>query len=184
MQCDAIGNGWSETRTIGPLTGQVHADDIVAIIGFERSSIDLAAAAELSGSNSRMAELLGYPRCCTEAYQEISKLRDRWALYYATSQPANQGIFSANRLASHIAGVSLVGEMFPCSIHCLEAAAYGQSNLQLMKRSGLNALANLYQDILQRPILINSEGEVSFYSDPNSLTPGAVTISFMGQNVE
>jgi hypothetical protein len=178
MKSTHFGNGWAETHVLRSKENEEMTDEVIGIISYDSKLMNYAIDKEINGNNSELAELLNYPKCCADAYIYLAALRELWASYYIKFNSETVGFFTANRLASHFTGISLVGELFPCSLNCEKAAEYGLSNLESLNEAGLKNIASQYQTILSKSLSVNKLGTVRFYSESSYLSKDCAKVNF------
>ena len=67
-----------------------------------------------------------------------------------------------NRFPIVWGGVSVVGELFPCSLNCNAAKTYGQNMLDDMDAFGFKKIKEAIVDHSKRSVFVNKEdGEIS-----------------------
>jgi hypothetical protein len=120
--------------------------------------MDLANA-ELSDS-AAAGRLLGYPECCVEAISVIAGASSQWALHLLRGHAAPVDA-RLNRFAAEWGGIGLLGELFPCSLHCRAAAAYAQSLYDAMTSIGMRKLADAARADALTPVDISPQGRIS-----------------------
>lgn len=119
--------------------------------------------AEVYGDILKAGAFLGYPKCCINNIEKINSLNSKWATFYL-----NQ--FLEIKIANHFTnrfpitwgGISIIGELFPCSLRCPNAIEYSQNMLSDVKNLGFRKLSDIMIDHSHRPVYINKgNGEIS-----------------------
>ncbi len=110
--------------------------------------------AEEEGRIDDAGSLLGYPKCCINAIDELNNSGLKWPLLLM-QKTKDQPNSYVNRLASVWGGTSFTGELFPCSLNCKNAIELGKSAEAALWELGLNRLAREIQYLSQRPIVVN-----------------------------
>jgi hypothetical protein len=147
------GNGWHEIVSV-PTSRRQYLVAITACGG----ATDVVDA-ELEDC-ARAGFLLGYPECCIGAMSAIAAASDLWALHLLKDekQPINARL---NRFAAEWGGIGLMGELFPCSLHCPAAAAYAQNLHDSMTSLGLHKLADAAKADALAAVHVTARGRVS-----------------------
>ena len=104
--------------------------------------------------------LLGYPKCCIERWAKLN-LTQYWTLYLLENLN-DVSCFSLfnNRLVTEIGGVSLIGEMFPCSLMCKKSKRIGEDSYNSLKKIGFSKLAQILHKFALKPLYVNNDGYV------------------------
>ncbi len=122
--------------------------------------------AEVYGDILKAGAYLGYPKCCINNIEKINSLNSKWATFYLNQfleiKFANH---FTNRFPITWGGISIIGELFPCSLTCPNAIEYSQNMLSDVKKLGFSKLSDIMMDHSHRPVYINKEnGEISLES--------------------
>jgi hypothetical protein len=132
-------------------------------LSFSNYNLDKFVKAEISGDTEKSGILLGYPKCCCNNIEEINFFKNKWAIYYLEDFSKN-GIASkfANRFPIAIGGMSLIGELFPCSLSCKAAISYTQMMIESLEKYSFNEIIKTSLIYSALPVHINrSNGEIS-----------------------
>jgi len=122
--------------------------------------------AEVYGDILKAGAYLGYPNCCINNVEKINTLNGMWATFYLEQ-------FLKNKIANHFTnrfpitwgGVSIIGELFPCSLVCPKAIGYSQNMFSDVIDFGFSKLSDIMKEHSLRPVYINkSNGEISLNS--------------------
>lgn len=133
---------WSDSR------GQ----EFVAYVARTLEAARRAEVIDHSGNNSEIGQLYQYPRCCTEGYLEIER-GAYWAeIIVRRTSGSHQSLFS-NKLAYLFDGASLFPDYFPCSLSCEETKRLGIAYYSLLRKYGMEDLADSLRERLSRPVL-------------------------------
>ena len=116
----------------------------------------------------RAGEMLGYPACCVDALADISAAGEKWAirLLEQAPEPINARL---NRFAAEWGGIGLMGELFPCTLGCIAAAAYSQSLYDAAVSVGLERLAGQARSDALVPVSVTNTGKVHRGRDGHSV---------------
>ncbi|WJI79378.1 MULTISPECIES: DUF483 domain-containing protein [unclassified Mesorhizobium] len=158
------GNGWNEI-----VSGPTESSQELIVITRDNSAGRLLDAELIDAVEAGL--LLGYPECCVRALSGIAAAADQWALHLLenANKPINARL---NRFAAEWGGIGLIGELFPCSLHCAAAACYAQSLYNSAISLGLcrlaeaaksDALASVSVSPLGRISRAKAKGTVEFY---------------------
>lgn len=112
--------------------------------------------------SERAGVMLGYPACCVKAFQRLAEAGGRWGqALSATAVDARAIDARCNRFAAEWGGIGVMGELFPCSLECEHAKAYGESLYRSTVRLGLHRLAVRAKTDSLRPVVVSDDGTVS-----------------------
>ena len=125
--------------------------------------------AEMYGDVEKAGIFLGYPSCCTKNITTINNLNKLWATYYLNDYLKNSR--AANHLTNRFpltwGGISIIGELFPCSLTCVKAVEYAGNMQNDMINFGFHKIADIMVKHAKSPIFINPEnGAISIYDSP------------------
>lgn len=114
--------------------------------------------AELFGDVEKAGEYLGYPSCCIKNIGVINSLSDLWATHYLDDYARfNNASLFTNRFPITWGGMSIVGELFPCSLSCINAINYGKALLKDVKEIGYISISEVMIRHAKTQIYINPE---------------------------
>ena len=91
--------------------------EFVAYLGRTPAFARSAEEAEYEEDNTRLADLLGYPACCSIHYATITG-GGRWIENLLSASPPPSCPWEANKLAYALYGASLFPDYFPCGLTC------------------------------------------------------------------
>jgi hypothetical protein len=118
--------------------------------------------AEIYGDTIKAGNLLGYPKCCVNAFEHIGSLGSKWAIHYLDDYLKNKKASPyCNRFPIFFNSISPIGELFPCSLNCDNAQNYARLMLNDMKSVGFSKLINKTLEISSKDIYINRQGNFS-----------------------
>ncbi len=147
------GNGWNEIVPHPTKTSQ----DLIVIT--HDNGAEKLLDAELTDS-AEAGLLLGYPECCVRAISRIAATSGQWALHLlkGADKPIDARL---NRFAAEWGGIGLIGELFPCSLHCSAAARYAQSLYDSAITLGLHQLAEAAKSDALAAVNVSTSGRIS-----------------------
>jgi len=160
-----------QKNSFGSLVASINSEDsdnysevrMFSISKFKDELIEFEKA-ELYGDIEKAGEFLGYPICCIKNIYKINDLKDLWATFYLNDYEKMNKTASiyTNRFPITWGGVSIVGELFPCSLSCNNAIEYGRNLYNDVKSFGFNEIHKTIIDHAQLPIYINpDDGAIS-----------------------
>ena len=124
--------------------------------------------AELSDS-TEAGLLLGYPQCCMRSISNLAKAAGNWPFALLSGSGACIDA-RLNRFAAEWGGIGLIGELFPCSLHCRAAASYSQSLYDAACALGLVKLAAAAKSDALEPVHIDAHGLISLANSAHRAT--------------
>jgi hypothetical protein len=149
-------DAWDDRRGEGEPRVELYLSQDPALA---RRAAELQASGDPSGSLSEMGDLLGYPRCCVEAFaaqdDRSNNTRNRYATF-ARTLGEGPWPWELNNL------FAMLAPFFPCSYECPAALAWVRALLLAMGREPSEAArAHLAQPVLyfEHGLLIVLEGE-------------------------
>ncbi|MBZ9864236.1 DUF483 domain-containing protein [Mesorhizobium sp. CA15] len=147
------GNGWSQVVS----TPTKRCRDLI-VITRDNSAERLLDAELLDPIQAGL--LLGYPECCVRAVSGIAAASDKWALHLLkdADRPINARL---NRFAAEWGGIGLIGELFPCSLHCSVAVGYAESLYRSTVSLGLDRLAEAAKSDALASVDVSASGRIS-----------------------
>lgn len=119
--------------------------------------------AEVYGDILKAGNYLGYPKCCINNVEKINTLNSKWATFYLEQ-------FHKIKIANHFTnrfpitwgGISIIGELFPCSLTCPKAIEYSQNMFSDVIDLGFSKISEIIKAHSLRPIYVNKiNGEIS-----------------------
>jgi len=112
--------------------------------------------AELYGDVEKAGEYLGYPICCIKNISNINILKEMWANFYLKdyTKMKNANLFT-NRFPITWGGMSIIGELFPCSLTCKNAIEYGKGLHNDVKSFGYSKISETLISHAKTPIYID-----------------------------
>jgi len=126
-------------------------------IARDKYALDSFEKAEIEGDVLKAGTLLGYPSCCVNNVEQINQLGANWGLYYLDDyHNNNKASLFTNRFPIAWGGISIVGELFPCSLSCKNAIEYSKSMIIDLKKFGFNNVADKCIEHSSRTIYIHS----------------------------
>lgn len=128
-------------------------------ISHERCVAEELLSLELSGEAKTVGQILGYPDCCIESYEETAGFGSSWYLNLISKTGIPRVSPWCNRLASLWGGTCPTGELFPCSLTCQKAIHMGKQAHQSLSGQGFNLLADEILRQARQPIAL-TEGEI------------------------
>lgn len=160
-------DGW-DWATEAPKAGQ-HGARQALFVGRDRGRIEQAIAcdnAKTDDADIELGRLLGYPRCCVEAFVEVSVQRRNTELYEAAGR-RTQGkpIFRLNALDL---GIFHYISWSPCSYDCGLSAAYADAvATRLTQRSPASTtfIARIDEALHAHRLVLCDEVQLSFYGE-------------------
>jgi hypothetical protein len=119
--------------------------------------------AELSGDTTLAGKHLGYPKCCVDNLCNINEYGTNWALYYLSDfQNQKKASLYCNRFPVVNGGISVVGELFPCSLNCDAAIQYSFRMLEDLENYGFKKIKETILKHCKEPVFINKhDGRIS-----------------------
>lgn len=84
-----------------------------------------------------VGERLGYPRCCSAAYQRIDAASD-WLDAMLDATEGDLGLAACNRVARQLGATPLLPDYFPCSFCCRASAAWAEDLDAARRAEGFN----------------------------------------------
>lgn len=139
--------------------------EIVVYLSLDPSLATAAEAAEHEEDNDALAALLGYPRCCAEAYSEVG-VDGRWIARLLRSNEGDEARWECNKLAYALCGASLFPDYFPCSLTCEATRRLTHDAFDALIAQGLRVMAERHRREMQRAVL-QMDGRL--YSVPEDL---------------
>lgn len=125
--------------------------------------------AEMYGDVEKAGIFLGYPSCCTKNITTINNLNELWATYYLNDFIKNKRVANhhTNRFPITWGGISIVGELFPCSLTCAKAVEYARNMQNDVINFGFHKISEVMVKHAKSPIFINPEnGAISRCNKP------------------
>jgi len=166
------GNTWYDVKFEGQINeaDKKHIHDIRYLVCCTLGNNDpnTVLIAEEEGRIDYAGILLGYPKCCIDAIDELNNSGLKWPLLLTQKTIGNPSSY-ANRLASVWGGTSFTGELFPCSLNCKNAEVLGKNAEAALWELGLNRLAREIQYFSQKPVLVNMENGDVQVLDANTI---------------
>ena len=161
----------NQKNSFGSLVTSINSEDsdnysevkMFSISKFKDELIDFEKA-ELYGDVEKAGKFLGYPTCCVNNISKINDLKDLWATFYLNDYIKMNKTASkyTNRFPITWGGISIVGELFPCSLSCNKAIQYGKNLHNDVKSFGFNKIYHSIINHAQLPIYINPvDGTIS-----------------------
>jgi hypothetical protein len=143
----------------------------VRMFSISTSKMDLEEFehAELYGDVEKAGIFLGYPSCCTRNIAIINDLNEFWANYYLNDYLKNSLVANhlTNRFPITWGGISIVGELFPCSLSCENAIEYARNMQNDMINFGFYKIANVIVQHAKSTIFVNPKnGAISIFKSP------------------
>jgi len=128
---------------------------LVVMASLDRSLAEQCLGCEENGSvPGELGELLGYPKCCVEAYETISADND-WLAAILANSPLNLSYhYGANRLSYLFFERSLFYDYFPCSLDCQPTQLITQKVRQVLSNHGMTLFAESIKNEMLAPILL------------------------------
>lgn len=119
--------------------------------------------AEVHGDILKAGKYLGYPKCCINNVEKINILNGKWATFYLNDYRNNVSAnYFTNRFPITWGGISIIGELFPCSLICPSAIKYSKTMHSDVINFGFNEIAKVMVEHALKPIYINEEdGSIS-----------------------
>jgi hypothetical protein len=136
-------------------TGTRRCQRVVAVAR-SASSADAFLQAETDGDHEAMGYMLGYPRCCMRAYQDLSEKRDWLTELLEHTSPHARYPHQTNRVAYLFDEHWLGFDYFPCSLLCADTKNIFETVARLARESGMHALVDQITTDLRAPILLKS----------------------------
>ena len=143
------------------LTKRDTGDGAVLVALTQDNSADEMARSELS--NPQEAGIrLGYPRCCAQAVSRIAALGPNWPWVFLEEAMITGPLDARlNRFAAMWGGIGLLGELFPCSLRCVEAAKYADVLYNSANTLGLRRLAAAAVADALAPVRVSTNGIIT-----------------------
>ena len=151
-----IGNTWSSLLT----SDDANSALLMVVLGTDQRATEAVLHAEADGDIDLVGEALGYPRCCVAALPELSGAGALWARALVARSGSGPYPWTANRLATGWGGMSAVGELFPCSLHCPAANALGEASYVALLDIGLSRLAAALREQGLKAVDVRESGAV------------------------
>jgi hypothetical protein len=102
-------------------------EGVVIFVGRDRARVREAQACEAEPDHDRdLGRLLGYPRCCVEAYLAIPPPRSNAAVFVASARATAEGAFAARLNTLDLAIFHYVSWL-PCSFGCAPSKAFADA---------------------------------------------------------
>lgn len=163
------GNTWYDIKFEKQITDSdktnIHDIRYLVCCTLGNNDPDTVLVAEENGRIDVAGALLGYPKCCIDAIDELNNSGQKWPLLLLkrTNGPTAGYV---NRLASVWGGTTFTGELFPCSLNCKNAIEMGKNAESALWELGLNRLAREIQYFSQRPVLVNrNNGDIKLLDE-------------------
>lgn len=123
--------------------------------------------AEMSNADEA-GTLLGYPKCCVAGMRDLACASGQWALHLlkTADRPVDARL---NRFAAEWGGLGVIGELYPCSLHCRAAARYAQSLYDSLVTLGFHQLAKTALADALASVDVSVSGRVSQATAPGSV---------------
>lgn len=152
-----------EQNSFGNLVAHINEIDrdkfnVVKMYSISKAKKDLDdfEYAELYGDILKAGKYLGYPDCCVNNVENINKLNSKWATFYLED-------FQKNKIANHFTnrfpitwgGISVIGELFPCSLMCSHAIEYSKKMYSDVIEFGFNQISDAMIIHSLKPVFIN-----------------------------
>lgn len=125
--------------------GEDSSAAVMLVLAPHAASAQALLSDELEGRCDRVGALLGYPACCVSRHASIVG-PEGWARALVARSGPGPYPHTANRLAIFRRGLSPIGELYPCSLHCAEAAHLGARGIAALRATGLVRLAESVEE--------------------------------------
>lgn len=140
------GHGGGSEPAVHPAHA-LQAHDLTGLyISLDRGTASAASLADVQDSNEA-GLLFGYPVCCVANVGELAEAGAGWPQELVKrSGEASRWNAAANRIVADWGGIPPIGELFPCSLSCEQAAHIGRSGVHALEKAGLSRLAQRIVD--------------------------------------
>lgn len=163
ISISSISNSWGEISS--STCNTPHALLVLDHFGSASELLD----AELSDSYASGLRL-GYPPCCVAALGTHRSNPGAWPLQLLNGLGEGTSVdHRVNRFCAEWGGIGLLGELFPCSVHCPAAKDYADGLLHSAVSLGLNRLADIAVKHAKTSVYISSDGEINLHGKPHEL---------------
>ena len=110
--------------------------------------------------------MLGYPNCCVKKWNNL-EINKYWTLYLLSlNKSKNSYPFQNNRILTEVGFLSLLGEMFPCSLDCKKSKEIGNNTIKSLKNLKLTNLLQNFKNNCLKTLYFSENGEISLnYSE-------------------
>ena len=144
-----------DLKNLKPITMLSISKSLDLLKGFED--------AELNGNTTLAGKYLGYPNCCVDNLCNINEYGTDWALYYLSDfQNQKKASLYCNRFPVVNGGISVVGELFPCSLNCDAAIQYSHRMLEDLENYGFKKIKRSILYHCKEPVFGNKrDGRIS-----------------------
>jgi hypothetical protein len=160
------GNTWNNIEKETSLDAN-KSEALLFVISKNKDECDKIIKHELNGESDIVGKLLGYPECCVKNYNKLSRTGALWTKYLLESSGKGPYPLYNNRYISALGGISPIGEIFPCSLHCKKSAQLAKDALSALSKMNLHQLRNnIYENSL-RSVVVKNDGSLSFLRDHN-----------------
>lgn len=156
---------WLESHglVVARLGDRPESGPVALLAAFDRATIDEARKAHRDASAPsdrwqdaarRMGELLGYPRCCVEAFVRV-RLRDDLSMFADLLPPI--GSAPSSPLAGWLVGATTSISHAPCAADCAPTLALARSVLDALDR-GSPGFCGIWERLARRVHAIDVDG--------------------------
>jgi hypothetical protein len=116
-------------------------------------------------------EMLGYPNCCIKKFAEFNLKREHWIHSIIDEHKKTiKANAQCNRLLAEFGGISPIGELYPCSLHCSFATQMANEARDSIVNLGLFELSHFLQKCSSSPMYICNSKSISLSSQSQSDT--------------
>jgi hypothetical protein len=156
----ADGNNWNTLLPIDSASD--NTDNVVVItLGYKKTLIYDCLRAEKDFDFQKAGELLGYPKCCVNAYTEVDSFKENWVNYYYNKHPNTYQSYLNNRVSSIHGYGCFSGEFFPCSLQCSKTHEIASTSENLMKINGFQSLQHIFKMHSLSPLYFDDYGMIT-----------------------
>jgi hypothetical protein len=168
-------------------SGELGGNERVVAVSRTEALAEQFLEAEIKGDDVAICDMLGYPRCCSLSYQNISSKRDWLTELLSNTTHCSSYPHETNRIAYLFNDRWIGFDYFPCSLQCVETKRIFTMVNALLHECGLGAMAEKIKAEMKMPILIRSGVIVQLREarvTPDRLTYDLSRSGIFGWNVE
>ena len=167
--------------------GEPGGDERVVAVARTEALAEQFLEAEIEGDDVAICDMLGYPRCCSLSYQNLSSERDWLTELLSNTTHCSSYPHETNRIAYLFDDRWIGFDYFPCSLQCVETKRIFAMIYALLHECGIGMMADKIRAEMKMPILIRSGVIVQLREacvTPDRLTYDLSRSGIFGWNVE
>lgn len=142
----------------GDLTGNMPR---AVYISKDQQISDHAAELDLHGNDQSLSVLLGYPRCCQEAYNP-NRYQNWWYHISCMTETRLHLASVMNRMSRLYSSASYLYDYFPCSLNCEFSREIALTNRQMLLTHGCNEIVDNWDRMQAGEFLVFPNSIITF----------------------